>query len=328
MSDIKFEVRTRKSKALNFWSVFYDLESGEILSIVPGEHKTANALIVSYAKIKDLLSGRANQNNYRIKFVEELGAIDLVDYSSVQDMLRKKDWITWLGAREKEGDPVSSIRVLLFNDTGIVRIEADPAWTTALREEFNEDVIKNTIPLYISDEQDAHIVFGIINVKLADIVEKGYWENRLWAFMDHGLVQRILYQGQRIQVNIPPVTHSISFFRSNSYYAYSGITEHQTVISHLGVGKHISIYVDNGTIWAKSHYEKGSAIDLLVGNLKLAITSDVDPEYFYSWAELPALMLRQEHPFKVTDEWPYSTLPFVIYKANNLDIGVSFGNPN
>jgi hypothetical protein len=146
--------------------------------------------------------------------------------------------------------------------------------------------------------------------------------------MDHSLVQRILYQGQNVQVNVPPVTQSICFFRSNSYYAYSGITEHQTVVSHQGPGKHVSIYLDGSTIWAKSHYEKGSAIDMLVGNLKLAITADADPENFYSWAELPALMLRQEHPFKVTDDWPYPTLPFVIYKANNLDIGVSFGNPN
>jgi hypothetical protein len=58
------------------------------------------------------------------------------------------------------------------------------------------------------------------------------------------------------------------------------------------------------------------------GNLKVAILNNDDPENFHSWSELSALMLRQHHPFEIVADWPYQTLPQVLYKASNIDIGV------
>jgi hypothetical protein len=327
-ANVGFEIRVRKSKGSNFWSVFYDLDTGDIESIKPGEYKAANAIVVSYSKIKDFLSGEASQSEYKVRFNETLGTLDIVDQTKLNEILNRLDWIQWLNVAESGGNPISSIRVVLFGDSGIFRIEADRTWATRLKEGLEKDNATEKIPMYIADASDPHLILGRQDIDLNDVIENGYWEGRLWSFMNHATVQQVLYHGKRVQVSIPPIAESICFFRLGEYYPFTGVAEEQTVMSHLGQGKHISIFVNGVDVWAKSHYTKGSSLDQIVGDLRLAIVSKDDPEYFHDWTKLPALMLRQEHPFKILDNWQYQTLPHVLYKANNLDIGVCFGNPN
>jgi hypothetical protein len=140
--------------------------------------------------------------------------------------------------------------------------------------------------------------------------------------MDHDNVQRLLYQGLQIRINMPPVASEISFTRVNQYSPFTGIVDESSIISHAGKGRHISVFTKDGGIWAQSHYEKGSAIDHLIGNLKVAVVRDDDPDAFVAWAELPALMLRQHHPFEILTDWQSQGRPSLLYKANNIDIGV------
>ena len=178
------------------------------------------------------------------------------------------------------------------------------------------------VPLYITDQGDPHQLFGTVTVNVEEIIERGFWETRLWAFMDHDIVQQILYQGQKIRMNILPIASNLFFTRISTYSAYSGVTDNQTILSHSGKGKHISVFLKDGGVWAQSYYELGSPIDQLVGNLSVAIVLENDPENFVAWAELPALMLRQNYPFELLPEWQYQSRPNVLYKANNIDIGV------
>lgn len=326
--EFKFELRSRKSTASNFWSVFYNADTGDIEAIRAGEYKVPNALVVTFDRVKEFLSGERSQHNFKVKFDKTLGALDLIDQSKLPEVRNKHEWVSWLSAKTFQGNPVSAIRVILFNDTGIIRIEADRVWTTKIKEGFSQELNNYTIPIYIADEQDPHVIFGKESASLMSIAECGYWEGRLWSFIDHKIVQNILYHAQEIQVNVPPVTDSIFLLREDEYYPFSGVTEEQTVISHYGMGKHITIFLEGTEVWAQSHYKRGTGIDQLTGNLKLAVLSQDDPDYFAEWTELPALMLRQPHPFKILDNWQYPTMPHVLYKANNLDIGVRHGNPN
>ncbi len=322
MADIEFELRKRKRRPSEFWSINYDTTSGKILSIEPGQSKFSNSLVVSYPKVKGLLAGITNQNDFRVAFNEKLGALDLVDIKKPTGFKKRHVWRGWLSTGEYHGDTLSDIRAILFDDTGIVRIETTRAWSTELKEKLDQSQAEDTLPIFITDDEDPHQLFGHTNVKLVDVIERGFFETRLWSFMDHDLVQKILYQGQRVRINIPPVASSLFFTRIKSYSPYTGVADDQTVLSHCGRGKHISVFIKDGGVWAQSHYEQGSPVDQLVGNLPVAVINGTDPESFVTWAEMPALMLRQHHPFEIVDKWPYQSLPSLLYKANNLDIGV------
>lgn len=322
MADIEFELRKRKRQPNEFWSINYDTHTGKILSIEPGQSKSASSLVVSYPKVKNLLAGTINQNDFRVAFNEKLGALDLVDIKKPLAFKKKHVWRGWLSTSEYQGDPLSDIRVILFNDSGIIRVETTRAWSTELKERLDNSHAEDTVPMFITDDEDPHQLFGNSNVRLIDVIERGYYEARLWSFMDHDLVQKILYQGQRIRINIPPVASNLFFTRIQNYSPYTGVADDQTVLSHRGRGKHISVFLKDGGVWAQSHYEQGSPVDQLVGNLPVAIINGNDPEGFVSWAELPALMLRQHHPFEIVDKWPHHAAPSLLYKANNLDIGV------
>ncbi|CAB4241913.1 hypothetical protein UFOVP71_451 [uncultured Caudovirales phage] len=322
MAEIQFELRKRVRQRNEFWSILYDPNSGQIQSIEPGQSKQANCLVISYAKVKDILAGKLNQNDFKISFNENLGAVDLVNITRPTEFIKKHVWKGWLSTSEYHGDPLSDLRIILFNDTGIIRVESTRAWATDLKEKLDRDIAENDLPLFITDSDDPHQLLGFVNVNLIDIIERGYWESRLWSFMDHGLVQKILYHGKQVRTNSPPVASGMFFTRINQYSPYRGVTDDQTIISHNGRGRHISVFLKDGGVWAQSHYEPGSAIDQLIGNFSVAIINGDDPDDFYSWAELPALMLRQPHPFELLTKWPHQTLPNVLYKANNLDIGV------
>lgn len=322
VDEIQFELRPRKRKREEFWSVEYDPSSGLINSIKPGQSTDPSHITLSYARVKDLLSGSANQNDYKIAFNETLGTLDLVDIKKPSKFKKKQTRPGWLSTGENQYDPRTPLRVLLFNENGMIRVEASRRWSTEVKERLDKDTASEQIPMFLTDEEDPHQLFGKIDISVGEIVERGYWEQRLWSFMSHDTVVKILYQEQRIRINIPPVAEDLSFNRVQNYHLFSGVSDEQTVISHMGRGKHISLFKKGNSIWAQSHYEKGSSIDSVFGNLKVAILNNDDPENFHSWSELPALMLRQHHPFEIVADWPYQTLPQVLYKASNIDIGV------
>lgn len=322
MADIEFELRKRKKVRQDFWSIKYNVHNGYIESIEPGNKLLPDHLIVSYAKVKDILAGKINQNDYRVTYNEKLGALDLVDIKRPAEFKKKHVWVGWLSTGEANLNIFSPLRVILFNDTGIMRVEASREWSTSLRETMDRRTDLEDIPFFISDIEDPHQLLGHDKIKLVDIIERGYWEKRLWSFMDHDNVQRLLYQGLQMRINMPPVASELSLSRMNNYSPFTGIIDESSIISHTGKGKHISVFTKDGGIWAQSHYEKGSAIDHLVGNLRVAIVNGNDPESFVAWAELPALMLRQQHPFEILSDWQYQSRPSLLYKANNIDIGV------
>ena len=321
MSELKFELRRRQKTQPEFWSVIYDEHNGKIKSIEPGRAKLANSLVLNYARVKHILSGSINQNDYRVSFNENLGALDLVDIKRPAEYKKKHVYRGWLSASETTDYESASIRAVLFIDTGHIRFEASRVWTTKIKQGLDKDIVAD-IPFFISDTEDPHLLFGHDNIKLSEIIERGFWEKRLWAFMNHDLVTRILYQGQEVRINMPPVARSLTFNRTLHHAPFTEIIDEKTVISHAGPGKHVSIFAKDGSLWAQSHYITGCAIDQLVGNVPVAVLSAADPEYFVAWAEMPALMLRQPHPFELIANWPEHITPSLLYKANNLDIGV------
>lgn len=324
MSDeIQFVLRTRKKTHPEIWSVGYDPNNGSILEIVPGNASKERATIqVSYASVKAILAGTKNQNDYRVVFNESIGALDLVDIKLPTKIKRKHINTGWLSNGEYQGDLDSDIRTILFNDSGMIRVEATRQWSTHIKERMETNSLEETIPFFITDIEDPHQLFGKGDIRLIDIVERGFWESRLWAFMDHDVVQKILYHGQKVRINLPPIAKSLFFTRLGEYSQFSGVVDDQTVMSHIGPGKHISIFVKDGILWAQSHYQPGSPIDNLTGNLKLAVLKSNDTESFVQWTQLPALLLRQHAPFEISSKWPYKGHPYMLYKANNLDIGV------
>lgn len=321
MANIKFELRTRKKNIPELWTINYNVANGQINSIEPGQLKAAGSLVVDYNKVKDLLAGKLNQNDFKIAFDKTLGTLDLVNSKKHAEATRRHVWKGWLSSGEYQGDPLSDLRITLFNDTGGIRVEATRVWITALREKLEIDYCNESLQLFITDEEDPHQLFGQLSIKLIDLAERGYYESRLWSVMDHNIVKDILFAGRRVRINTPPIASSMFFTRLSEYAEFSGVAEGQTVISHSGQGKHISLFCQDGGLWAQSYYEAGSPIEQLTGNLKLAILSSDDPDDFICWAELPALMLRQSFAFEVFDKWPYQTTPYVLYKASNIDIG-------
>lgn len=322
MTEIQFELRKRNIKRPEFWSLKYNSSSGSILSIEPGQSHDANCLILPYFKVKNILNGSANQNDFKIVFDENVKSLNLIDLKTAVTKRKKHNWVGWLSAGEFQHNDLSNLRFILFTDTGILRAESNRAWSTELKEKMEIESIENTIPFYITDNEDPHQLFGTDSISLIDIVERGFWEKRLWSFMDHELTSKILYHGQGIRINMQPISPEISYIRVKEYAGFSGVIDEQTILSHKGFGKHISIFRKDGGIWAQSYYQIGSPIEQLSENLKVAVLSGEDLESFSYWAELPILMLRQPYPFELIPEWQYDTLPTVLYKANNLDIGV------
>jgi len=324
MSELKFELRTRKKQRQEFWSIFYDTTDGKIKSIEPGQHAVADALIVNYARVKSILAGTTNQNDFRIELNENLGSLDLVDIRRPSEYKKKQVYSGWLSAAETTESALSPLRAILFADNGFIRFEASRLWTTQVKENLDKNSIDTHIPFFISDSEDPHNLYASEKINLQQIIERGFWEKRLWSFMNHDLIHQILYQGKTIRVNMPPVATGLQLHRIKQYSQFSNIIDEQTIISKVGIGKHITVFKKDGGLWAQSHYEKGGDIDRIAGNLTVAILLRDDPEYFACWAELPALMLRQQHPFELVPKWLHTGAPSVLYKANNLDIGVIF----
>ena len=322
MSELKFELRRREKKRNEFWCVYYDEYSGKIKSIEPGSTQVAGALIVDYARVKKILAGEINQNDYRVALNENLGVLDLVDIRRPSEYKKKQVYRGWLSSAESDSYATSPLRATLYVDTGHIRFEASRVWTTKIKQGMDRNVVGDNIPFFISDVEDPHNLFGNDEINLSEIIERGFWEKRLWAFMDHSIIQRILYHGQEIRINMPPVASGLSLVRTAQHSQFSEIIDERTVLSRIGPGKHLSVYSKNGSLWVQSHYQKGCAIDQVTGNLSVAILSQPDPDFFVSWAELPALMLRQQHPFELISNWPDHVVPSLLYKANNLDIGV------
>lgn len=321
---IQFELRKRERKRNEIWSVQYNIHTGQIIGIEPGSSAATDRLTLSFAKVRPILEGTKNQANFRVGFNEAIGALDLLDVRAPKPIVSKKTQRShgWLTIGEYQGDIESDLRALLFNDSGILRVEASRMWASGAKEVLSREIVTETIPLFITDIEDPHQLLGFSEIKLNDIVERGFWETRLWAFIDHQIVTRILYQGQRVRINMPAVAQSLFFTRLSQYSEFTGIIDDQTVMSHIGPGKHVSLFVKDGVLWAQSHYQPGSAIDQLKGHLQIAVVNGTDLESFVSWAWLPALLLRQSQPFEVLPDWSHKQLPSALYKANNIDIGV------
>lgn len=323
---IQFELRKRNKKRDELWSVQYDIHTGEILAIESGSKVANDRLTISFARIKEILEGKKSQANFRVGFNEVIGALDLINLRAprpaVNNRKKQRDRSSWLTAGEYQGDPDADLRALLFNDHGVLRIEASRMWASGAKEVLSHESIAETIPFFITDMEDPHQLFGHSEIKLTEIIDRGFWETRLWSFIDHEIVTRILYRGQRIRINLPSVAHEMFFTRLGQYSEFTGIIDDQTIMSHIGPGKHVSLFVRDGTLWAQSHYQPGCAIDQLKGHLQIAVVNGDNLESFVSWAWLPALLLRQSQPFEVLPDWSYHQLPSALYKANNIDIGV------
>jgi hypothetical protein len=322
MSELKFELRRREKKRAEFWCVYYDEYSGKIKSIEPGERQVAGALVVDYARVKKILAGEINQNDFRVSLNENLGVLDLVDIKRPLEYKKKQVYRGWLSAAESDSYAPAPLRATLFVDTGHIRFEASRVWTTKVKQGLERNTINDKIPFFISDVEDPHNLFGHDEISLAEVIERGFWEKRLWAFMNHDIIQKILYHGQEIRINMPPVADGLNFVRTQQHSPFSEIIDERTILSRSGPGKHLSVYSKDGSLWVQSHYTKGCAIDQITGNLSVAVLSRPDPDFFVGWAELPALMLRQNHPFELISNWPDHVVPSLLYKANNLDIGV------
>ncbi len=322
MSELKFELRRREKKRAEFWCVYYDEYSGKIKSIEPGDRAKAGALVVNYARVKKILAGESNQNDFRVSLNENLGVLDLVDIKRPMEYKKKQVYRGWLSAAETDSYAPAPLRATLYVETGHIRFEASRVWTTKVKEGLDRNTVSDNIPFFISDVEDPHNLFGHDEINLAEVVERGFWEKRLWAFMDHDIIQRILYHGQEVRINMPPVASGLNFVRTQQHSPFSEIIDERTVLSRSGPGKHLSVYSKDGSLWVQSHYTKGCAIDQITGNVSVAVLSQPDPDFFVGWAELPALMLRQHHPFELISNWPDHVVPSLLYKANNLDIGV------
>jgi len=322
---IQFELRKRNKKRDELWSVQYDVHTGQILAIEPGSKVASDRLIISFARVREILGGKKSQANFRVGFNETIGALDLIDLRAPKSMVsgeKKQGSKGWLTIGEYQGDVDADFRALLFNDNGILRIEASHMWTSNTREVLSHHESTEIIPFFITDMEDPHQLLGRSEIRLTDIVDRGFWETRLWSFIDHEIVTRILYQGQRIRINLPQIAQAMFFTRLSRYAEFTGIIDDQNIMSHIGPGKHVSLFVKDGTLWAQSHYQPGCAIDQLKGHLQIAVVNGHDLESFVSWAWLPALLLRQTQPFEVLPNWSYQQLPSALYKANNIDIGV------
>jgi len=322
---IQFELRKRNKKRDELWSVQYDVHTGQILAIEPGSKVASDRLIISFARVREILGGKKSQANFRVGFNETIGALDLIDLRAPRSAVnnkKKRRGRGWLTIGEYQGTPDADLRALLFNDRGVLRIEASHMWASSAREVLSRTESTEMIPFFITDMEDPHQLFGHGEFRLNDIVDRGFCETRLWSFIDHEIVTRILYQGQRIRINLPPVAQEIFFTRLGQYSEFNGFVDEQTIMSHIGPGKHVSLFVKDGTLWAQSHYQPGSAIDQLKGHLHIAVVNGDNLESFVSWAWLPALLLRQSQPFEVLPNWSHQQPPSAVYKANNIDIGV------
>lgn len=314
--EIKFELRKRSNKQ-SFWSVNYDPQSGTILGIEPGESLESNRLVVSYAKVKEILAGTSNQEDFRVDFDEKIGALDVINVRQHRKIKKKQNWISWLTSTESEDIYSGEIRCIIFDDQWL-RIEADRIWSTRAAENVHRAV---NFSVYISEDHDPHMFLGNFEVPTISLIEKGYYEIRLYSFMPAHIVDSVLASRVNVRINIPPVAQTLTFSRQRKYFPFTGVVDDYTVVSHPGTGKHITVFVKNHEVWAQSHYQPGSAIDSVPGNLRAGMFAG-DPDNFLGWVEFPALMLRQTNPFRLVADWPGQRPPDLLYKSNNIDIGV------
>lgn len=318
MADIKFSIRKRKKAKQEFWSVEYN-DKGNITKISPGvQADNPSSLSVSYSKIQNILSGAESQSNYIVTINEKIGALDLVDRRSISEYkVSENNYNQWHSISLYEESENPELKFVLFPDKGIIRLEPNRIWTTRAMENRQSEPLK----IYITDSTDPHILLGNIDIKLQPLLEKGYSEFSLWDLINPLVIDDIIHKDKNIRLNFSKISKGVVFVRAEKYYTFNGTSEMQTIISHSGPGTHITLYIKNNTLWAQSHYTPGCPIDDITGNIKGALIKGDDPDYFVDWVELPALMLRQNTPFQIAN-WPDNTPVNLLYKANNLDVGV------
>lgn len=317
---IQFELRKRQRNRPDFWTVTYDVHNGKILNIEPGQREEANTLVVSFARIQGILAGKENQNNYVVDYNEKVGVIDLIDLNQIS---RAKDsqqiWNQWLTQSTQSYIKFPDLKCIIFLDKKLLRIESSRAWSTRMLETPSR--IEN-FSIYITDQEDPHWLLGDIEISTTNLIEKGYCEYQLENFLLLSHIEDIKESTQSIRINLPPIAKSLSLHKEKVYYLFTGVADGQTIMSHSGVGKQITVFVKDSKLWAQSNYQPGSPIDDVIGNMQAGVFVNDDPDNFWGWVEFPALMLRQNKPFEIAKNWPQDLRPNLLYKANSVDIGV------
>lgn len=133
---IQFELRRRERKRNEIWSVQYNIHTGQIIGIEPGSSTATDRLTLSFAKVRPILEGTKNQANFRVGFNEAIGALDLIDVRAAKPVITKKKQRShgWLTIGEYQGDIDSDLRALLFNENGILRVEASACGRAVLKK--------------------------------------------------------------------------------------------------------------------------------------------------------------------------------------------------
>jgi len=101
-----------------------------------------NRLTLSFAKVRPILEGTRNQGNFRVGFNEAIGALDLIDVRAPKPIVTKKKQRNshgWLTIGEYQGDIDSDLRALLFNENGILRVEASRMWASGAKEALSRE---------------------------------------------------------------------------------------------------------------------------------------------------------------------------------------------
>lgn len=317
---IQFELRKRQRNRPDFWTITYDTHDGRILNIEPGQREEANTLVVSFARVQGILAGKENQNNYVVDYNEKVGVIDLIDLNQIPRARRSQQiWNQWLTQDTQGYVKLPDLKCTIFFDKDLMRIESSRAWSTRILE--NPGRIEN-FSIYITDQEDPHWLLGDIKISTVNLIEKGYCEYRLWNFLSATDLDRIKVSEMPIRINLPPIAKSLGLHKEKVYYPFTGVADGQTIMSHGGAGKQITVFVKESKLWAQSNYHPGSPIDDIIGNMQAGVFVDDDPDNFWGWVEFPALMLRQNKPFVIAKDWPEGFVPNLLYKANSVDIGV------
>lgn len=322
-NDIQFEVRKRKRVHNEFWTVQFNIDTGNLVKIHAGQHGAHDAIVVGFNDVKDILTGRISQSRFRVVFDPDLGSLNLIDKFKWRPKRNDQtpDWYHWFSIpdwAEPFNTRQDDLTAILF-ENGVVRFEGSRKWLTQLMEGQFQG---NALDVYVTDLSDPHILFGKEKLDIHKLIQVGFEEKRLWSFVDHEIVQHVLYHGQGIRINIPPLIQSFNFFRIKDYYEFTGVIDDHLTLSKPGPGKHVSLYLKDNVVWGQSHYHKGSPVESIFGNLRLALLENEDPNSFLGWVEIPPLLLRQTHPFEVVGNWQSNRPPRVLYKASNVDIGV------
>lgn len=311
--EIRFEVRKRQRRQ-HFCTVCYDPANGRVLSVESGENVGQNRLVVPLDRVRNILLGKESQDHYLVTFNKSSKVMELTNVYKPVDF--DPYWKKWLSESESESNDADLTCLILENR--ILRVEANRNWCDSLKGDLEN---LRRVSVYLTEKEDPHEYLGKVDIPVSELVDQGYAERRLYSFLSPGQVDALVAGRIDLRVNVPPLAKSIALVRKDRYFPYAGCNDDQTSVGHPGRGRDITIFVEDSTLWAQSHYHVGSPIDMLSGSLRIATFAD-DPEDFLGWHDLPVLLLRQNEPFVLAKDWHHMRPVNVLYKQSKIDIGV------